>query len=95
MLVKNLASTNYLASANLVKIRENKNAESVSKKSSFGHNDSYIPSNSMEEVIEVKAKNLSEVRDRITSGFYNSTEVNDDLTEVFSGIFKKALPQPA
>ena len=86
MLVGNLASTNYFSSANLAKLRESKTAGGNSvRRTDYGHSDSYVPSDG------IKAKNLAEVKSRITAGFYNSTEVNEDLTEFFSNVFKKAL----
>jgi len=88
MLVKNLTSANYFSSSNLAKSKKAGLSEDISavKRTGFSRGDVYIPS-----ADGVKAKNLSEIRTRISSGFYNSNEVNDDLTEFFSNVFKKAL----
>jgi len=94
MLVKNFVSANYFSSVEPVRRKDNKDAESTPKKTNYGHNDSYVSSNSATDAGGVKAKDLTEIKDRIAAGFYNSVGVNDDLTEVFSGIFRKVLPQP-
>jgi hypothetical protein len=91
MLVKTLASANYFSHTSPVNRKDNRATGSAVKKTSFGHNDSYIPSKSIKELEDVKAKNLTEVKKRIDAGFYNSSAVNDDLTEVFSNIFKKTF----
>ncbi|MCL1946503.1 MAG: hypothetical protein FWF51_05025 [Chitinivibrionia bacterium] len=94
MLVNNLVSANYFSSVEPVRRKDDKVAESTSKKTNFGHNDAYIPSNFAVDVAGVKAKDLTEIKNRIATGFYDSVDVNEDLTEVFSGIFRKVLPQP-
>ncbi|MCL2844039.1 MAG: hypothetical protein FWE23_01100 [Chitinivibrionia bacterium] len=92
MLVKNLAATGYFSYLELAHNRD-KSAKVVSSSARILREDSYIPSNSLHS--EVKAKDLSEIKNRISSGFYNSTAVNDDLTECFSSIFKKTLSTTA
>jgi hypothetical protein len=88
MLIGNLASTNYFSAANLAKIKESKMTGNVnaSKHTSFGHDDTYIPS-----ADGGKAKDIDEIKSRVKTGFYNTVEVNDDLTDFFSSIFKKTL----
>jgi len=90
MFIGNLASTNYSSSAGLAKHKESKAAGDVStiKQAGFGHGDAYAAAKD-----GGKAKDLAEIKSRISAGFYDSSEVNDDLTELFSNIFKKAIPQ--
>ena len=84
MLVKSMASTNYFSQANSVKRKDNEDfGEKLRKKRDFGQSDTYISSNS--------SKDISEIKNKIASGFYNSGAVNDDLTEAFSQLFKKAF----
>ena len=84
MLIENITPKNYVSRTAFAKRKEN----SVPSNSAFGPDDRYIPSFPSKEV---KAKDLSEIKERIKSGFYNSSAVDDDLTEVFSEIFKKAF----
>lgn len=95
MLVESIISANYFSHKNLVKRKEDKDFDDNSGHDSvFGRPDAYIPSNPSKNVKleeEVKAKDISEIKKRIASGFYESSAVNDDLTEAFSEIFKKVF----
>ncbi|MDR0303328.1 MAG: hypothetical protein LBH98_00940 [Chitinispirillales bacterium] len=93
MLLDNIYSTNYFSQTNSVKkeFKDLSNAKQAAKKTAFEHDDYYTPSIQEKSVESVKAKNLSEIKNRINSGFYNSQSVNDDLTEVFTEIFKKTF----
>jgi len=95
MLIEKIASANYFAISAFGKQKEEKSGGVLSvKKNAFGHDDSYVSSKQIEQIKpseDVKAKNLSEVKNRIVSGFYNSSAVNDDLTDVFTEIFKKTF----
>jgi len=95
MLVELVASKSYFSHSDTVKRKENRHSDSdLRTNASFGHADTYIKSNSLNAIKssdDNKAKDLSEVKKRIASGFYDSSAVNDDLTEAFSQIFKKAF----
>ncbi len=41
--------------------------------------------------VEIDKTKIDSIRKRIQSGFYNSNEVNEDLTESFAKIFKQLL----
>lgn len=93
MVVKNLAAANCFSRSELVQ-KKNKGVRNLSAQARVLHEDSYISFNSIlhsKDYGEVKAKDLSEIKKRISSGFYNSAAVNDDLAEVFSGIFGNSL----
>ena len=96
MLIENIATANYFANSAFGKQKEEKSGNGVIsvKKNAFGHDDSYVSSKRVGQIEasdDIKAKNLSEVKTRIVSGFYNSPAVNDDLTDVFTEIFKKTF----
>jgi hypothetical protein len=95
MLVENLISTNYFSHTDYVGKKTDKvhgDVKKHTKESAFVHGDAYIPSSAAVQN-DLKAKDLSEIKGRIKSGFYNSTAVNEDLTEAFSNIFNSILPQ--
>ena len=97
MSVNSIAASGYFSYLDLVQNKQNKNDRFVPSSARTLREDAYIPSGSspLRDLSGVKARDLNEIKNRISSGFYDSVAVADDLTEAFSGIFRKTLPAPA
>lgn len=97
MVLKNLAAATCFSHAELVQ-KKNKGARNLPANARVLRDDSYVPFNSVlqtKDYREVKAIDLTEIKKRISSGFYNSAAVNDDLAEVFSNILGKTFSTTA
>ncbi|MGM0443423.1 MAG: hypothetical protein ACQEQV_04480 [Fibrobacterota bacterium] len=86
MKISNFGATRYAAQGRNSKKAARKSSDSFPKneRGISQRRDSYTSSRG-----PVKARNISEVRQRIQNNFYNSDTVNEDLSNLFSKIFRK------
>ncbi len=83
----------YGYGAQLSRVQRKNSGESTdekkgnSSKKGIVREDAYIPTG---PTPRVKASSLDEVQERISSNFYNSDLVNEDLTEVFSKLLDRS-----